>query len=204
MTLRIGLLLILLTCPTSAQPARPTTLPADLQSYFRAQVNELAENSRRTLAQVKTPADWAEQKPILRQQLAEMLGLHPLPPRTDLKPTLTGTIDHDTFTVEKLYFQSAPNLYVTANLYIPKGLTQPAPAILYVCGHGNIKKDGISYGSKTSYQHHPAWFARNGYVCLILDTLQLGEIEGHHHGTNRLKMWWWHSIGYTPAGIETW
>jgi dienelactone hydrolase len=53
-------------------------------------------------------------------------------------------------------------------------------------------------------QHWPGWFARNGYVCLIIDTLQLGEIEGIHHGTYRENMWWWHDRGYTPAGVEAW
>ena len=78
------------------------------------------------------------------------------------------------------------------------------PAILYVCGHGQVKKDGISYGNKTHYQHHGGWFARNGYVCLIIDSLQLGEIEGIHHGTHRYDRWWWLSRGYQPAGVEAW
>ena len=34
-----------------------------------------------------------------------------------------------------------------------------------------------------------AWFARHGYICLIIDTLQLGEIEGIHHGTYRYDRW---------------
>jgi hypothetical protein len=67
-----------------------------------------------------------------------------------------------------------------------------------------VKKDGISYGNKTNYQHHGGWFARNGYVCLTIDTLQLGEIEGLHHGTYREGMWWWNARGYTPAGVEAW
>ncbi len=67
-----------------------------------------------------------------------------------------------------------------------------------------LKKDGVSYGSKTKYQHHAGWFARHGYVCLIIDTLQLGEIEGLHHGTYRENMWWWNCRGYTPAGVEAW
>jgi hypothetical protein len=45
-----------------------------------------------------------------------------------------------------------------------------------------VKKGDVSYGNKTAYQHHAAWFASNGYVCLVIDTLQLGEIEGIHHG----------------------
>ena len=40
---------------------------------------------------------------------------------------------------------------------------------------------------------------RNGYVCLTIDTIQLGEIEGLHHGIYSKNMWWWASRGYTPA-----
>jgi hypothetical protein len=124
-----------------------------------------------------------------RGQLFEMLGLDPLPPRTDLKATITGTLDHPEFTVEKLHFQSMPGLYVTANLYVPKKLEKAAPAILYVCGHAPVKTNGISYGCKVAYQKHGIWFARNGYVCLVLDSVELGEIEGRHHGTIA-KAWW--------------
>ena len=38
----------------------------------------------------------------------------------------------------------------------------------------------------------------------MIDTLQLGEIEGIHHGTYREGMWWWLDRGYTPAGVEAW
>src|SRR4029079_15374396 len=57
---------------------------------------------------------------------------------------------------------------------------------------------------KTPFQSHGIWFARHGYVCLIVDTLQLGEIAGFHHGTYNLDRWWWQSRGYTPAGVEAW
>src|SRR5262249_55319734 len=147
--------------------------------YFRRQVQLIADSS---LAPYKTKEDWEKARPELRRQFLDMLGLWPLPPRTDLKATITGKIDAERFTVEKLHFQSMPGLYVTANLYIPKNLKGPAPAVLYVCGHGNAVIDKVSYGSKVPYQTHPIWFAENGYVCLILDTLQLGESEGLHHG----------------------
>ncbi len=101
-------------------------------------------------------------------------------------------------------FQSSPGLYVTANLYLPKNLTKPAPAVLYLCGHSQTVVDKVNYGGKVNYQRHPAWFAEHGYVCLIVDTLQLGEIQGLHHGTARLNMWWWQTLGYTPAGVECW
>ncbi len=172
-----------------------------LAEYFRRETRAISE---RCLTDLTTSNAWLASLPGQRTQLAEMLGLAPMPPRTDLRATVTKRLEHDTFTVENLHFQSRPGLYVTANLYVPKNLTKPAPAVLYVSGHGPVVTNGISYGNKVSYQHHGAWFARNGYVCLILDTVQLGEISGVHHGTYREGMWWWNSRGYTPAGVECW
>lgn len=173
-----------------------------LAAYFAAETEKLTNAPG--LAQRRTKDEWQQQEPEARRQLREMLGLDPLPERTDLKPVITGKVEHEDFTVEKLHFQSRPGLYVTGNLYVPKKIDKPLPAILYVCGHGQVKKDGIAYGAKAHYQHHGGWFARNGYVCLTIDTLQLGEIEGIHHGTHRYGMWWWLNRGYTPAGVEAW
>ena len=104
----------------------------------------------------------------------------------------------------KFYFQALPKLYVTANLYLPKNLDRPAPAILYECGHWSFKTNGINYGNKAVYQSDGAWYARNGYVCLVLDTVLAGEIPGIHTGTRDHGLWWWNSRGYTPAGVEAW
>jgi len=183
---------------STTRPARGDSL---LAAYFRDQTTAIAN---RCLSDVKTSDDWNARKQEYRRQLADMLGLWPAPARTDLKPVITGKLDQSEFTVERLQFQSMPRLYVTGDLYLPKALAAPAPAILYVCGHSEVKKNGVSFGNKTAYQHHGEWFARNGYVCLVIDTLQLGEIEGIHHGTYREGMWWWHSRGYTPAGVEAW
>lgn len=172
-----------------------------LEAYFRA---ETAELTKAALDSIDTLDDWNAKKAEYREQLFEMLGLDPRPEKTSLKAEITGTVEHDEFVVEKIHFQSRPGLYVTGNLYRPKSSDEKLPTILYVCGHGRVKIDGVSYGNKTYYQHHGGWFARNGYVCLIIDTLQLGEIEGIHHGTYREKMWWWNARGYTSAGVEAW
>ncbi|MEQ8786035.1 MAG: acetylxylan esterase [Pirellulaceae bacterium] len=172
-----------------------------IAEYFAAETAKLQEAC---LADVETLEDWTSKREMYRQQLLEMLGLSPLPSRTELKPVVTGAVEHDDFVVENLHFQSRPGLYVTGNLYRPKEVKEPLPAILYVCGHGGVKKDGVSYGNKATYQHHGAWFARHGYVCLVIDTLQLGEIEGIHHGTYRYDRFWWLNRGYTSAGVEAW
>ena len=199
----VALLLLGLVSTGRSEPPKIDTARGDLMiaEYFRVETERLSE---RCLADIKSLDDWKTQRDGYHRQLLEMLGLDPLPERTNLKATTTGTAEHDGFTVERLHFQSRPGLYVTGNLYLPKKVTKPLPAILYVCGHGRVKKNGISYGNKVHYQHHGGWFARNGYVCLTIDTLQLGEIEGIHHGTYREKMWWWLNRGYTSAGVEAW
>ena len=169
--------------------------------YFRSEAVLLSE---KCLADIQDLEDWKQRRPELRRQLFEMLGLDPLPAKTELKPIITGRIEQAEFVVEKLHFQSTPGLYVTANLYLPNNLKEPAPAILYTCGHSSVKTNGVSYGNKVDYQRHGIWLARHGYVCLVIDTVQLGEIEGIHHGTFREGMWWWNSRGYTPAGAEAW
>jgi cephalosporin-C deacetylase-like acetyl esterase len=201
--MRLTALLVALCAVTAADEPKPDTSRGDrmLAEYFRAETASLAD---RCLADVHSLEDWTSRRDEYRRQLAEMLGLDPLPPRTDLKAVVTGKHETQWFTVENLHFQSRPGLYVTGNLYVPKNLDKAAPAVLYVCGHSQVKKNGVSYGNKTAYQHHGGWFARNGYVCLTIDTLQLGEIEGLHHGTYREGMWWWNSRGYTPAGVEAW
>ncbi|MCA9203727.1 MAG: prolyl oligopeptidase family serine peptidase, partial [Planctomycetales bacterium] len=199
----VVLLLFFLTSHLIAAEPNKDTSRGDrmLAAYFK---DETAKLTDACLADIRTLDDWQTKRDQYRQELYEMLGMNPLPERTDLHAEITGKAEHDEFVVENVQFQSRPGLYVTGNLYVPKKADKPLPAILYVCGHGRVAKNGISYGNKTHYQHHGAWFARNGYVCLTIDTLQLGEIEGIHHGTYRYNMWWWLNRGYTSAGVEAW
>ncbi|QDV42641.1 Acetyl xylan esterase (AXE1) [Stieleria neptunia] len=197
-----ALLVVLVFAKTgSTQPVEPSTAPGDrwIAEYFRAETQKLTD---RTFADIETLEDWTSKRPEYRRQMLEMLGLDPMPPKTPLEPVVTGTLEASGVIVERLHFQSMPGLYVTANLYRPSVQDDKLPAILYVCGHGGERHDGKSLGNKTHYQHHGAWFARNGYVCLTIDTVQLGEIEGIHHGTYREKMWWWNNRGYSSAGVE--
>ncbi len=183
------------------KPLGPLPGDAMLADYFRVEVSKL---QAACLADIESLADWQARCEEYRRQLREMLGLDPWPKKTNLKATITGTLERDDFRVEKLHFQSMPGLYVTANLYLPKNITKPVPAVLYLCGHAQVKIDNVSYGNKAHYHFHAVWFARHGYACLVLDSLQLGEIEGIHHGTYRYGMWWWNNRGYTPAGVEAW
>ena len=205
--MRTSLLFCLLPSLVLAASPYPEKTPDTLGNrlinrYFGEQSREIAAENG--LAQITTAADWEAKAPEYRRQMFEMLGLDPQPEKTPLQPTKTGELKGEGYIVEKLHFQSMPGLYVTANLYLPEKVEKPLPTILYVCGHAVVVKDGISLGNKAGYEHHGVWYARHGYACMIIDTVQLGEIRGEHHGTYSKGRWWWFSRGYTPAGLEAW
>lgn len=198
---------VLVTSLSSAAPYPEKTpdTPGNrmLDQYFAQQVREVEATGG--VKDLTTAEAWNTNAPVYRRELAEMLGLDPMPARMPLNATKTGESQGDGYIVENLHYQAIPGLYVTANLYRPsQPAATPLPAVLYVCGHALVEKAGISYGNKTAYHHHGIWFARHGYVCLIIDTVELGEIRGEHHGTYSKGRWWWYSRGYTPAGLETW
>lgn len=202
---------------------KPTSGDAMIYQYLCAETDKL---SQKFLDGARTIDEWQKKRPRLYQEYMDMLGLWPIPDKTPLQATITGSLVHEGVVIDKLHYQSKPGLYVTANLYRPKSnnikpgdrrTVRRLPTILYVCGHSNKGRDG----NKTAFQDHGMWFASNGYNCLIVDTLQLGEIPGVHHGTYgrpwlHLKAygikdkdqvenrWWWHAAGYTPAGVEAW
>jgi dienelactone hydrolase len=158
-----------------------------------------AEMSARCLTDIGTLDDWKKQRPRFERQLREMLGLDAVPGRTPLKAQIMGRVTRPEYVIEKIVFQSLPGLYVTGNFYIPKDTAKPRATVLYLCGHSPHP-----LGAKVQYQDRAIWFASHGYPCLVLDTLEFGEVAGVHHGTHDLNMWHWLSLGYTPAGVEVW
>lgn len=174
---------------------------------IQAYLSREAEKMDATLLDgLHSAADWEKLRPRYESEYFYMLGLPPThcagapPEKTPLAATITGHLQGDGYTVEMLHYQSRPHLYVTGNLYRPADSPpgERLPAVLYVCGHLNQGRAG----NKTAYQSHGIWLARHGYVCLTLDSLELGEIAATHHGTYSEGRWWWQSRGYTPAGVE--
>ncbi|HJN17553.1 MAG TPA: acetylxylan esterase, partial [Armatimonadota bacterium] len=143
------------------------------------------------------PTEWQQTLPERREDWLEMLGLWPLPERTPLEATVTGTLDRGNYVVEKVHFQSLPGCYVPGNIYRPKDVDGPLPAVVYLCGHTKGKVNA-------QYQANPRWFGEHGYVAIVLDPIQLGEAQGYHHGVYTRGRWDWYSRGYTPAGTEVW
>lgn len=166
-----------------------------IREYLCHEARKITENA---LSDFTDPEAFKRLLPKKRMQFLEMMGLQDLPPigeRPRVNMTITGTLDRPFYRVHKLCYESIPNLFVTANLYMPKRDGKaPFPAVLYLCGH--------SQNQKWHYQAHPRHFAQLGFVCLIVETIQLGEVQGYHHGCYREGWFHWYSRGYTPAGVE--
>lgn len=167
-----------------------------ITAYLQREAQRITD---RASAEMASKEAWEKVRAKRLEEMRDMLGLLPWPRRAPLNVRITGTLDKGSYLIEKIAFESLPKIYVTGNLYIPKSRNGKLPAIVYVCGHA------ISpYGDKTKYQRHGISFAKNGYVCFILDSIQIAETFGLHHGVFNQEMYDWYSRGYTPAGVEVW
>ncbi|HXW03659.1 MAG TPA: hypothetical protein VD833_00390 [Vicinamibacterales bacterium] len=174
--------------------AHPPNLP--IREYL---IREARQITRSALAELKTPAEFQRRIPERRRQYLRMMGLADLPPAGERPPVgvhVTGVVERPAYRIEKLHYESLPNLHVTANLYVPNeaGRGTRRPGVLYLCGHAPQQK--------VHYQAHPRRFAELGFPALIVETVQLGEAPGYHHGCYREGWFHWYSRGYSPAAIE--
>jgi dienelactone hydrolase len=83
----------------------------------------------------KSVQEWEPRRDFVRRQLLVSQGLWPMPTKSPLNAVIHGKIDQGDYTVEKVYFESAPGFFVTGNLYRPKHITGRIPAIVFPHGH---------------------------------------------------------------------
>src|SRR5580658_7270318 len=96
----------------------------------------ITRDTPRTFPEIATQAQWQERRREIREQILVSAGLWPMPEKTPLHAVISGKIVRDGYSVEKVYFQSYPGVYVGGNLYRPLGKgAGPFPAILDAHGH---------------------------------------------------------------------
>jgi len=141
--------------------------PRMVQEYFVRRVREAEAAGLKLKASLGTKADAEKYVQAVREKIRLSFG--PFPPKTPLEPRITGVVDRDAYRIEKVIFQSRPEFYVTANLYVPKGRKLPLPGVVGTCGHSENGK------ANEAYQSFAQGLARLGYVVLIYDPLGQGE-----------------------------
>ncbi len=78
---------------------------------------------------------WNARKEEVRRRILVSQGLWPMPTKTPLHAVIHGKIEREGYTIEKVYFESAPGLLVTGNLYRPSNPKGKVPAVLFAHGH---------------------------------------------------------------------
>ena len=159
------------------------------------------EEAQRQLEAAASPLPsaqaWEAQRPALHRQFMRSMGLDPLPERCELTVQTRSAFSGEGYRVTCLAWQILPDCWASGHFYLPDPL--PAgrlPGVLYVCGHHLIGVHG--------YQHHAMAWARRGYACLIVDTVEQHDSRGDHHGLWTGQCPDWISLGYTAAGGELW
>ena len=141
--------------------------PTMMQDYFmrRLRTTEVVGDTRKF--GLKSKEEALEYQYEVRQAIDHIYG--PRPKTVPFNERVTGVLDRPRYRVEKIIFDTRPNFPVTANLYVPKKLSGPAPCVLGVCGH--------SFDGKAcdAYQAFCQGLATKGYVVMIFDPIGQGE-----------------------------
>jgi hypothetical protein len=82
-----------------------------------------------------SPAEWEKRAAKVRQRILVALGLWPMPTLPAFQPVIHGRVDCGDYTVEKVFFESAPGFFVTGNLYRPSRIAGKVPGVLVAHGH---------------------------------------------------------------------
>lgn len=174
------------------------TVVGNLTGMMDAWLSQLAERAfeqrQLTLQSIETPEQMRARQDYVRRTILDSLGGWPA--KTPLQARITGTLDRDTYKVEKLVFESLPGFRVTANVYVPTGRKGPFPAILGVAGHSNEGK------AIDTYQRAWIGFVKRGWLVLAYDPPGQGERSEYWDATaNKSKV----GIGtreHTMAGLQ--
>jgi hypothetical protein len=151
-----------------AQEKQPAALaplnrfPRTVQEWYVEQVRAAEKRGEEVRAKLTTKVEAEAYIREVRDKIAKCFG--PFPEKTPLNAKVTGKLERDAYTIEKVVFESRPGFFVTANLYLPprpKGPFLPRPGVVGSCGHSTNGK------AEPAYQSFAQGLARMGYVVLM-------------------------------------
>jgi len=169
---------------------------------------------------LKPPATlraWRARSEEVRRRLRLALGLEPMPERTPLRPVVTGRYEGPDFVIENVAIETTPGFWLCGNLYRPKGLRGPFPAVANPHGHwaaGRLTMEPDVPRSEAGGSS-PApgranlvaigvSLARLGVVTFAYDMVGYNDTDQagpHGRFGGELADWDW---GVSLAGLQTW
>ena len=146
--------------------------------------------------------EWGQRRQATKHRLQYATGLWPMPQRPQPQAVIHGKVEREGYTVEKVYFESYPNHFVTGSLYRPRHSSDKSPAVLCPYGHwpkGRFQDLGIEgvqreiasgaerheFGGRHPLQARCVQLAKMGCVVFMFDMLgyadsqQIGDDIAH-------------------------
>lgn len=147
-------------------------------------------------ADPKTLPEWLARRKALRQAILDAMGPFPEKP-CDLSPRVVGTIKRKGYRIEKLLIQTREDVWMTANAFVPEGVTGKVPAVLCVHGHWpNARRE-------PRVQSRCIGLAKLGIFVLLVDAFSAGERHpasaGYHGALLGASLW---PTGLTLLGVQ--
>ena len=146
-----------------------------------------------------TLAEWQARAGQLRKQVLSAAGLTPMPERSPLNAQVFGRIENKDYSVEKVYIETLPGLYLAGNLYRPLGRKGKFPGVL--APHGHAQYGRLEHGPLFSVPARGTNMARQGYVVFGYDMIGYNDtVQIPHIATGQREQLW--SLGL--LGLQTW
>ncbi len=128
----------------------------------------LLEQRATKVSAIKTRTEAEQRQAAVRRKIKALVGGIPKSDGPVVVRTF-GSVAEDGFTVERVAYQSCPDYWVTANVFVPPG-KGPFPAVVITAGHGGGKANLFAWG---------ATLARAGMIVLAYDPMGQGERVQH-------------------------
>jgi hypothetical protein len=138
-----------------------------LPDYLRSLADEAYRKREAALTLLVSPAAITARQQWVRETLWNAIG--GTPDRTPLNARQLGTLKRGSYEIRNYVYESQPNLFIPANLYVPTPGRDRYPAVLFQSGH---YWEGKAY---PSYQRMCQGLAQQGYVVLAFDPMGQGE-----------------------------
>ncbi len=138
-----------------------------LYHFYSNTAHKLLDKREEEVSKLKTKEDWKVRQAKVKKLFAKVVGK--FPEKTPLNANVVDVIQKENFRVEKIIYESRPNFYVTAAMYVPNNISEKKPAIIYTCGHSILGiRDNI-------YQQVCMNLANKGFVVFAFDPVSQGE-----------------------------
>lgn len=177
-----------------ADPQTPKADPLALNLFLRQKAQELRAGD-------KPPTDlkaWQQRRAKLRDEMFTAMGAFP-EKACPLAVREAGVLHRPGYRIEKLLFQSRPDVWVTASAYVPEKIQGKVPAVLVVHGHWpGARRDPV-------VQARCLGLVKLGFFVLAVDAFGAGErhprpARGTYHGALMGSTLW--PVGQSLLGMQ--